>query len=229
MDRDLHPAQANILKELLFHNGKSFSALNKVGIGNDHFTFHIKHLTKTGIIEKKGKLYFLTQAGKLYANKLDVDILVMEKFGTPSVVVTAEKVVKGKTYYLIQKRLKEPMYGYWGFINGKVRFGEFTIDAARREFFEETGLKGKLTNLGVAHKIRGPKRNTIKLDHYFFVYLIKSPKGKLKNTKEGKNYWKTYEEIKKLQTFPGFESTLNTIRTKVYTTYFERYVKVESI
>ncbi len=229
MQNDLHEAQAGILKELLFHPGSSFSALNIGGLTNDHFTFHVKHLVQEGIIEKIDKNYFLTQKGKLYANKLDVDALKMERFGTPSVAVTVKKIVKGKTYFLMHHRLKEPLYGYWGFVNGKVRFGEFTKDTAKRELFEETGLTGQPKILSVTHKMRGPNRQDVKLDHFFFLYIVENAKGKLKNTKEGKNYWKTLDQIKKLNTFPGFKLYVDVIANESYSPYIEDFIEVENI
>lgn len=229
MQDKLHEVQASILRELLFHNGKSFSSLNKVGLTNDHFTFHIKHLIKIGVIEKKDKLYFLTQAGKLYANKLDVDILKMEKFGTPSVAVTVIRTIRGKVHYLMHHRLKEPLYGYWGFINGKIRFGEFSKDTAKRELLEESGLIGEPKIISVMHKMRGPNRSEIKLDHYFFLYICKGAKGKLKNTIEGKNHWKTLEEIKNLKTFPGFDLYINAIAGGKYVPYSEKFIEVKNI
>lgn len=229
MNNGLHKIQASILKELLFHNGTNFASLNKLNTTNDHFSFHLKHLIEKGIIEKNGKLYFLTQEGKLFANKLDVDILTMEKFGTPSVAVTAKKFINGKVHYLVQQRLKEPLYGYWGFINGKVRFGELTKDTAKREFLEETGLNGTPTILLVAHKLRGPSRDKIRLDHFFFLYIVNNPRGILKSTKEGKNYWKTEKEIRKLKTFPGFKLYLDAVLSEKFTPYTEKFIKVDNI
>ena len=229
MKSDLHEVQASILRELLFNNGTNFAALNKMDITNDHFTFHIKRLIAEGIIDKQEKLYFLTQKGKAFASRLDIDGLVIERQGTPGVAVTAKKIIKGETHYLIQQRLKEPFYGYYGFINGKIKFGESSFNTAKRELFEETGLTGKPEILCVYHKMRGPSENQIKLDNFFFVYLIKHPKGMLIDTKEGKNNWYTIEEIKKLQTFPGFVSVLEVVRSEKYTPYFEEYIKLKNI
>ena len=229
MNKDLHKTQASILRELLFNNGSGFSALNKTGIPNDHFTFHLKHLVNAGIVEKKAKLYFLTQTGKLFANKLDVYDLKMEGFGTPSVAVTAKKVINGKVHYLIQERLKEPLYGYYGFLNGKVKFGELVEETAKRELFEETGLKGKPEILTTNHWVRGPKRDQIKLDHYFFICLVNNPTGILKHTKEGNNFWKTEKEIRKLRTFPGFLRSLEVVIEGKSQPFIEKYIKVDSI
>lgn len=230
MNKDLHPVQASILRELLFKNGSTFSALNKTGMGNDNFSFHLRQLTVEGVIEKRVNKYFLTQEGKLFANKLDIFSLKMEKFGTPSVAVTAKKVVGGTSYYLIQQRLKEPLYGYHGFINGKVKFGELVEETASRELLEEAGISGDEPEImTIHHWLRGPTRNHIKLDHYFFICLVKNPKGKLKSTKEGKNYWMTEEEIKKLKTFPGFDHSLKTVVSEKPQPFIERYIKVDEI
>ena len=94
---------------------------------------------------------------------------------------------------------------------------------------EETGLSGDPEILTVAHKIRGPKRDEIKLDHFFFLYIVKNPTGKLKDTQEGNNSWKTFDEIKKLKTFPGFEHYLNAVINETFTPYAEHYIKVDNI
>lgn len=229
MQKDLHEVQASILRELIFHNGTNFASLNKTGITNDHFTFHLKRLISEGIVEKKGKLYYLTQAGKTYASKLDVDRLVMERQGSIGVAVTAKKIIKGKVHYLMQQRLKEPFYGYYGFINGKIRFGETSVGTAKRELKEETGITGTPEVICVYHKMRGPSVKEISLDNFFVVYLVKNPRGKLVDTKEGKNGWYTESEIRKLQTFPHFESVLDAIIGEKFLPYWEEVFKLEKI
>ena len=229
MGRDLHKVQASILRELLFKNGTNFSSLNKSGLTNDHFTFHINQLTNKGIIEKKRSKYYLTQKGKVFSSKLDVDALVMERQATLSVAVTAKKKIKGKTHLLIQKGLKEPFFGYYGFINGKVRFGETSEDTTKRELKEETGLSGDPEIFCVFHKMRGPSKSTIKLDNLFFVYLVKNIKGALKYTKEGKNFWFPEEKVRKLKTFPGFDNLLNKVIKVKSPTYWEGFIRLKHI
>lgn len=229
MVKNLHRVQASILKELLFNNGTRFASLNKSNLTNDHFTFHVNKLLSENIIKKNKSKYYLTQKGKVFASKLDVDALVMERQATLSVAVTAKKKVKGKTHLLIQKRLKEPFYGYYGFINGKVRFGETSKETAKRELKEETGLSGNPKIFCVFHKMRGPSKKEIKLDNLFFVYLVKNIKGTLKKTKEGENFWLPYEKVKKLKTFPGFGNLLNLVIKDKSQPYWEEFIKLQNI
>lgn len=229
MSKNLHKVQASILRELLFNNGTNFSSLNKFKLTNDHFTFHINKLINEGVIEKNKSKYYLTQKGKVFASKLDVDSLVMERQATLSVAVTAKKKIKGKTHLLIQKRLKEPFYGYYGFINGKVRFGETSKETAKRELKEETNLSGDPDIFCVFHKMRGPSKSAIKLDNLFFVYLVKNIRGTLKNTKEGENFWFPYEKVSKLKTFPGFGHLLKIVIKGKSPAYWEEFIKLQNI
>ncbi len=56
----------------------------------------------------------------------------------PVVVIAA---FNNKGEVLLLKRQKPPFSGYWEFAGGRLEFGETLEAAARRELFEETGLK----------------------------------------------------------------------------------------
>lgn len=49
-------------------------------------------------------------------------------------------IKKGKKQYLVQTRLKDPFFGYHGYVTGKIRWGEKILEAAKRELLEETGM-----------------------------------------------------------------------------------------
>lgn len=72
-DFDVHPIQANILRELLFVTNGSFGKLNKNKIGSDSFSFHLKQLINWGLVEKTEGKYHLTTRGKEFANRFDTD------------------------------------------------------------------------------------------------------------------------------------------------------------
>src|SRR5687768_2225693 len=91
---EIHPIQAEILKELLFNPELTFSKLNKNKITNDQFNFHVKKLIHDGLLEKtEDKIYKLTLVGKEFANRFDTDKKEIEKQAKVSVkmVITREK------------------------------------------------------------------------------------------------------------------------------------------
>jgi ADP-ribose pyrophosphatase YjhB (NUDIX family) len=57
----------------------------------------------------------------------------------PNVGVIA--VVERNGRFLLARRGKQPLQGYWGFPGGHIDPGETLVDAARRELYEETGLR----------------------------------------------------------------------------------------
>lgn len=230
MIKDLHEVQASILKKLLFNNGSHFSALNSLEIDSNHFNFHLKEMVKLGFIEKKDSLYYLTQLGKQHAGMLDTDTLKFERIGKITVAVWCKRDVNGKVEYLMQQRLKEPFFEWWGNISGKVRFGNTTEETAIRELEEEAGLSGEPIFLGIRHSIKGSSPTEPTLDNYFFNYLFINPIGELISTPEGRNLWMVEEEITKLEhRFHGFDEYLQILKSEKVTPYKETFTKVDSI
>lgn len=149
-----HEAQMSILRELLMAKEKSFTELRKAsGLTSDHINFHIKKLMEAGYVEHKPRSYGdyrLTIQGKEYANRMDTDVAEMERQPKLSVVIVVEN---DKGEFLCQQRLKQPFYGYWGHMTGKIRWGETMIEAGARELKEETGLEADLRVAGFYHKM----------------------------------------------------------------------------
>jgi 8-oxo-dGTP pyrophosphatase MutT (NUDIX family)/predicted transcriptional regulator len=194
---DLHPTQASILRELLFKKEARFSDLNITKMTNDHFTFHIRKLIKLELISKtKSSKYELTIKGKEFANRFDTDTATVEKQAKIGVLIIMTKEEKGNKLFLIQNRLKQPFYGYYGCVTGKVRWGETIIETAHRELMEETGLDGDLEFTGVQHKMDYSEDGMLLDDKYFYVFRGKNPKGTLmKKFEGGKNFWMTREKF----------------------------------
>ncbi len=216
---DIHPVQSSILCRLLFTKEGRFKDLNTLNLSTDHFSFHIKQLTDWGLVKKleKGK-YTLTPKGKEFANRFDTDKNEVERQAKVAVLLVAVKTIKGKKKYLIQQRLKQPYFGFWGFVTGKIAWGEITKEAASRELNEETGLKGNIKLVGVKHKIDYTQDQKLLEDKYFFVFKVTNLKGKLKEKFEGgRNKWLTEEEILKLKNlFDGAEESMNFIKKPIF-------------
>lgn len=211
----MHPVQSDILLVLLFKPEAKFSELNRSGITNDHFTFHIKRLVGLGLIEKtKRGTYSLTTSGKEFANRFDTESVVLERQAKIGVLIGCVIQKKKRAEYLVQQRLKQPYYGFHGFITGKVRWGETLNEAALRELEEETGLNGKFRLVGVKHKMDYSREGGMLEDKYFFVYKVTNIKGNLKEKFEGgKNKWLTEREINNLpDLFVDVEETVEMLK-----------------
>jgi len=197
----LHKIQMLILRELLFRPNSRFSDLNIQGLSNDHFSYHIKVLIQDKYVTKNDSKYSLTNKGKEFANRMDTENTEIEKQPKVAVIIVATKSINGKKHLLVQERTKEPYFGYYGFITGKVRFGEKVSETARRELKEESGLEdGTILIKRIVHDhVVLEDNGDLVEDKMFYVILIKNPKGDLVDTRNGKNKWVTVERFKKLK------------------------------
>lgn len=203
MNHNPHEIQKHILKALLNSKSARFSDLLPAGVTSDHFNFHIKRLLVVGIIEKDelGN-YVLTNEGKEFANRFDIDgdIVVFEKQAKIGVLVLVSKQEEGVTKYLIQQRLKQPFYGFHGIPGGKIKCGEMTVEAAQRELLEEAGLEADFELVCIEHRKDVNQEGTLLEDKYFYIFRALNPRGDLiTEFDSGKNMWLSLEEIELLQ------------------------------
>lgn len=197
---DIHTIQASILRHLLFTPQATFAELQKeTKLTSDHFTFHIKKLTESGLIEKKTSHYQLTHKGKEYANRMDTDRHVIERQPKISTLLIVERKTPDGIYeYLTQQRLKQPFYGFWGLFGGKVGWGESFEDTAQRELKEESGLDGTFV-YKFLHRKRDYKKsdNSLLEDKVFVVMFCDNASGTLITDFEGgHNEWLTIDELR---------------------------------
>ncbi len=214
-----HTTQTAILRHLLFVPEASFAELQKDSdLTSDHFTFHIKKLVESGYVEKTETGYRLSPIGKEYANRMDTDENAIEKQPKVSVVVVLERTVDGRREFIAQQRLKQPYYGFWGRLGGKVRWGESFEEAAQRELKEETGLSAEFIFKSIFHK-RDYKKSTGELleDKVFIVMYADSYDGELiVDFEGGHNEWLTQEEfMAKEKTFESARDFINLIDQNV--------------
>jgi 8-oxo-dGTP pyrophosphatase MutT (NUDIX family) len=229
MELEIHEFQASILRELLFKPNARFRDLKKVDVENDHFTFHVNRLIKEGLVIKDSGSYNLSQKGKEFANRLDTDKLVFEKQAKIAVALHGIRKKGNQTEYLIHQRLKEPFYGWYGSHSGKVRWGETPLEAAKREFLEETGLTGDFELKSISHVRHTHTDGRFLEDKYFWVFMITNLEGELREeVEEGKNIWMTEKEfIAKEHTFSTFDEMSEVLNSKKLI-YVERNWVVDS-
>lgn len=210
----IHDVQTCILRELLFKPDEGFAKLQKnTGLDSDHFKFHIARLVELGYVEKhKPGKYRLTQSGKEHANKLDTDTNTIERQPKISVIITGwrTRVDTKELEFLVQERLKNPYFGYWARIGGKIRWGEEILEASARELKEETGLEADLEYKGLYHKMdyRSDSKEILE-DKFFLLIKATNFQGQLiENFEGGRNAWMTSEEINSQpKVFQGMRET----------------------
>lgn len=197
IEKQLHQAHTAILHVLLFRPNARFAELQKASeLGSDHFNFYLKQLLEEGFVAKNREgAYHLTPAGKEYANRFDTEERKVER--QPKVAVCL-MVTRYDGKILVQQRLKQPFYGYWGRPTGKIRWGETILEAAARELKEETGLDATFEYDAVYHKSDYNKQTGELLEDKIFFYVrAHNPTGELTEEFEGgRNAWLLPAEYK---------------------------------
>lgn len=107
------------------------------------------------------------------------------------VVVIATVVIKGEEGRVLL--VKEN--GLWAIPGGKVEKGERVVEAAEREFREETGYLVDITSLARVYELR--KGDDY---HLFFVFRARIGEKLVEGTLDFK--WFEIEEIKSLDAYP---------------------------
>lgn len=210
----LHPVQTSILKVLLFKPTAKFSELNELHVSSDHFSFHVKRMVDSGFIQKTNEgEYELTTKGKEYANRFDTDgpKMGIERQAKIGVLVVAMDDTGPERKYMAQQRLKQPYYGFYGFLTGKIKWGETINEAAARELQEESGLSGAMRLTGIKHKMDYDLEGNLLEDKYFYIFRAENTKGSFQETFEGgKNIWLTRNAIKDLpDQFDGVQESID--------------------
>ena len=191
--------QERILAKLISAPRQSFNQLwSKEGTSNS-FAYHLKELEKLGFVHKTGDVYELTHAGKREAAYLSG--VTGKKVRAPLLGLLVVVIHDGKV--LMQERLKEPFYGYWGFIGGKLEFDQYLLEGAAAELLEETGLTCDLQLKGLFSS-KTYNNGELAYNHQMFIVLGTNPKGKLvTEMREGRNDWILLEEVRTLKAFPN--------------------------
>lgn len=199
-----------ILLKLIHKPGLSFSELWDKSIESNKFAYHLKTLEKQGIIKRVNNKYELTLKGKQRASVVDGDTGKDKKAPIFCVLIIAVK----DDEILLQERLREPMYGYWGFIGGRIESGRNLTETLKHELEEEAGLKGDFEIKGL-FVVKTFEKGKLVYTHYHIVAKGFNVKGELKKEiKEGKNKWFKISEVPKLKTFPDVPKLIEMLQRK---------------
>jgi len=199
--------EKQILIHLTHNQGSAYSKLWDKKIPSNKFAYYLNKLKEKELIEKQDEKYYLTTKGKHEVAYLSGT--TGKRVKQPLSIVIIAPVENNKL--LMSYRMKEPFYGYWGFIGGKIHFGETTLESAARELKEETGLTADFKLKGVISTKTYEKG---KLTHHLHEHIIKAENTQgnlIEKQREGENKWINIEEFKKLRKFLDNDTILEMV------------------
>lgn len=202
----------NILRKLMHEPILSFNKLWEKKGSSNGFAYHLKSLEQEGFIKKTSKGYGLTHEGKKFAAYIDGETGEQSKFPVMGVLVVVYNKREDKV--LMLHRLKEPFYGYWGFIAGKIKFSQYILECACAELKEEAGISCDLELKGLFSS-KTMQNGKLAFNHQLFIVKGTNPRGKLiKKTREGECSWISIEKISKLNSFPNVQESIRISSSK---------------
>jgi len=207
-NQPLHKAQLSILTALRHTNAARFSDLMQpTGLTSDTFKFHIRKLAHAGIIEKiaTGE-YRLTAHGKAIANITNQETRTIRRQPKLSVLLVISRPgMDGETEYLVQQRLRNPFYGYWGFPSGPTNWGEMPEQTAHAELEKQAGITVDLTVRAFYREQDMGKESSNPIEDKLFTVLTGTVQGSdtLTAWVGGHNEWMTVQELQKKERFFG--------------------------
>jgi ADP-ribose pyrophosphatase YjhB (NUDIX family) len=194
--KEIHPIQLRILKKLLFVRKARYTEIKPdPEMENNKFSFHLNKLLKLKFIQKIEEMYFLTETGKGYSNRMHTQTVKMKRQPKITTIFCCVNKKKRQKEYLLHTRKKNPFFNCQGFATTKVWFGEKVKDAAERGLYEETNLKGKGELFAIRHYHVFSNDDVLVEDKMMYAFRFENPEGKLISKKDGEFYWVKENEI----------------------------------
>lgn len=186
--------QGKILAMISKSDGMRYSeAYPGEGIDDDLYNYHLQELVKKGSIEKKDKIYRLTNKGKHEITDFNAKGDELGRFHLVNILIVARN---NKSEILIHKRNLHPHRGEISTASGNVLMGEKIVDAAKRRLKEETGLEAEFTHWGDFRAIRKTAEGKLFEDMIFCMCVAQDPTGELITKNDfGENWWESFDKI----------------------------------
>lgn len=142
-----HHIQKYILSTLLYQKSARFRDLRPPRVDTNLYSYHLKLLQKSGMIEKTDDGYQLAPLGLQYVDRVNADKFFVRQ--QPK-IVTMLVVQNSEGDILLQKRTKQPYIDSWTLPYGKLHIDDVSvIMAAKREMQEKLHLhEGRPTHAG---------------------------------------------------------------------------------
>lgn len=217
----LSHAEQSILYILRHTPSTRYSSLQKpTGLESDTFKFHLRKLIKKGFVLKEGAQYALTPSGKEFANNLHGNQI--QKQPKLSLFLVVSRTNKGGiTEYLLQKRQRNPFFGYTGCLSGPAKWGEEFEMTASNELLKQAGITAHFKVVSF-NRTRDYSRDNVLLEDKLFVILQThiDTKNTIQEWSGGNNMWASLEEIYRMTSV--FPQTIDTLRTLGSSRYVSR-------
>jgi 8-oxo-dGTP pyrophosphatase MutT (NUDIX family) len=153
-------------------------------IENDLYNYHLRYLTRQGLVEKRAGMYRLNETGKKHL----VELNPYHESNRFKIAALCLVLQDGRVLY--QERIRQPFAGQKGLVGGGIMRGEPAVAAAKRRLQEEAGLTAEFTLLGLMRKMRFDKTGELYTDILFHVCMAHDPAGQLVAENEfGKQFW----------------------------------------
>lgn len=165
---------------------------------SDVFKFHVRYLVEQGIIAKQSDgAYVLTTAGKEVANNLNESAQKPLKQPKVSLVFVVSRQTGQDIEYLLQKRLRQPFYGYWGLLSGPAQWGEDFVVTAAHELQKQTGLTADLHVSTFLRQRDFSPAGDLWEDKLFVVLTAQAQGQEPRAWRYGENAWTTIKDLQK--------------------------------
>lgn len=134
-----HHIRRYILSILLRQKYARFRDLRPPRVDTNLYSYHLKALLKTGLVEKTPRGYSLGPDGLSYVDRVTAATVHVRQ--QPK-IITMLVVQNSDGDLLLQKRTKQPYIDTWTLPYGKLHIDDPSVlAAARREAFEKLGLE----------------------------------------------------------------------------------------
>ncbi len=166
-----HHIQKFIIDVLLYRKVARFRDLRPPKVDTNLFTYHLKELVKSGLIDKVEGGYALSANGLSYVDRVSTE---KKTIRTQPKIISMLVIQNGEGDILLQRRTKQPYIDTWTLPYGKLHIEDAsTIEAAHREVYEKLGIKNqKLEHAGDCYiRVRtGDSLLSTTLAHVFRFY-----------------------------------------------------------
>jgi ADP-ribose pyrophosphatase YjhB (NUDIX family) len=198
----MHEIERHILKKFIYNESLQYNAIWDKVCESNKFNYHLKRMVTDGYLKKSDDHYLLTSEGRHYISTLDGKSIATVPTPIVGVFVLGLDTNTGKV--LMHMRTKQPFMHYLGIPGGKLDFGSATAEKAAEEFFEETGLSGKLELGSIVNYITIDTDENKPTHHMVgFNFLATELSGDfIEKTREGENLYIDPEKIEEYSCYP---------------------------